>query len=101
MPHDNLVLRSTRQSGAGRAGVSRDPSLPDRTSEQEERNASYQVDHMTRPLRNVLTGLATAIVIAFVLAVPSIERVSTWKIVLGLLGLALFVVGGRHRSQPS
>jgi hypothetical protein len=54
-----------------------------------------------RPLRNVLTGLATAIVIAFVLAVPSIGRVSTWKIVLGLLGLALFVVGGRHRSPPS
>jgi hypothetical protein len=55
---------------------------------------------MMRPLRNVLTGLATAIVIAFVLAVPSIGRVSTWKIVLGLLGLALFVVGGRHRLPP-
>jgi hypothetical protein len=87
--------------GAGRARVSRAPSLLDRTSEQEERNAGYRVDQMMRPLRNVLTGLATAIVIAFVLAVPSIGRVSTWKIVLALLGLALFVVGGRHRSQPS
>ena len=56
---------------------------------------------MTPPLRNVLTGLATAIVIAFVFAVPSIGRVSTWKVVLGLLGLALFVAGGRHRSHTS
>ena len=52
---------------------------------------------MTPPLRNVLTGLATAIVIAIVLAVPSIGHVSTWKFVLGLLGLALFVAGGRRR----
>ncbi len=56
---------------------------------------------MTPPLRNVLAGLATAVVIAFVLAVPRIGRVSTWKVVLGLLGLALFVVGGRHRSETS
>ena len=56
---------------------------------------------MRRPLRNVLTGLATAIVIAFVLAVPSIGGVGTWKIVLGLIGLALFVAGGRPRSQTS
>ena len=48
-----------------------------------------------RPLRNVVTGLATAIVIAFVLAVPTIGRVSTWKVVLGLLGVALFVSAGR------
>jgi len=81
--------------------VPRDPSLPDRTSEQEERNAGHRVDHMRRPLRNVLTGLATAIVIAFVLAVPSIGGVGTWKIVLGLVGLALFVAGGRPRSQTS
>jgi hypothetical protein len=49
----------------------------------------------------VATGLASAIVIAFVLAVPTVGRVSTWKIVLGLLGLALFVAGGRHRPQTS
>jgi hypothetical protein len=79
--------------------VSRGPSLPDRTAEQEARDADDRVDSMRRPLRNVLTGLAIAIVMAFVLAVPSIGRVSTWKIVLALLGLALFVVGGRHRSQ--
>ena len=56
---------------------------------------------MRRPLRNVLTGLATAFVIAFVLAVPSIGGVGTWKIVLGLIGLTLFVAGGRPRSQTS
>jgi hypothetical protein len=56
---------------------------------------------MTPPLRNVVSGLATAIVIAFVLAVPAIGRVSTWKIVLGLLGVALFVSAGRHRAQTS
>jgi hypothetical protein len=56
---------------------------------------------MMSPLRNVVTGLATAIVIAFVLAVPTIGRVSTWKVVLGLLGVALFVSAGRHRAQAS
>ena len=53
------------------------------------------------PLRNLVTGLATAIVIAFVLAVPTIGRVSTWKIALGLLGVALFVSAGRHRAHTS
>jgi hypothetical protein len=56
---------------------------------------------MMRPVRNVATGLATAVVIAFVLAVPTIGRLSTWKIVLGLLGVALFVSAGRHRAQTS
>jgi hypothetical protein len=102
VPHDNLVLRSARQLRRPDAPAwSRDPSLADRTSEQEERDAGYRVDHMTHPFRNLLAGFAIAIVMAFVLAVPSIGHVSTWKIVLALLGLALFVVGGPHRSQPS
>jgi hypothetical protein len=53
------------------------------------------------PLRNLVTGLATAIVIAFALAVPTIGRVDTWKIVLGLLGVALFVLAGRDRRKTS
>jgi hypothetical protein len=52
-------------------------------------------------LRNVVTGLMTAIVIAFVLAVPTIGRVSTWKVVAGLLGVAVFVSAGRHRAQTN
>jgi hypothetical protein len=46
-------------------------------------------------LRNILLGLAIAGVMAFMLAVPSIGTVSTWKIVLGALGIVIFLQAGR------
>ena len=45
----------------------------------------------------VVAGLAVALVIAALVAVPSVFGVATWKWVLGAIGLALFVAGGRRR----
>jgi len=54
-------------------------------------------------VNNVKTAnFAGAAVVALALAlpfiVPTIARVDTWKIVLGLAGLALFVSAGLGRS---
>jgi hypothetical protein len=46
-------------------------------------------------LRNILLGLAIAGVMAFMMAVPRIGIVSTWKIVLGVLGIVIFLLAGR------
>ncbi len=43
----------------------------------------------------ILGALGVAIVFAFTMAVPSIGTVSTWKIVLGATGIALFVLAER------
>ena len=49
---------------------------------------------------SVLTRLSVALLVAVaavVLAVvPTIGGISTWKVVLGVIGLALFVIGGRR-----
>jgi TRAP-type mannitol/chloroaromatic compound transport system permease large subunit len=49
------------------------------------------------PLRTITGGLAIAVVIAFTMAVPSVGTVSTWKIVLGAIGLVIFLLGGSKR----
>jgi preprotein translocase subunit SecY len=54
-------------------------------------------------VKNVRTAnFAGAAVVALVLALPlivqTIARIDTWKIVLGLAGLALFVTAGLDRS---
>jgi len=46
----------------------------------------------------VLTGAAIAIALALVAIVPRIGRVDTWKIVLGVLGVVLFISAGRERQ---
>jgi len=46
--------------------------------------------------KRLLTGGALAIVGALTAVVPRIGRVDTWKIVLGLLGVALFISAGRE-----
>ena len=46
-------------------------------------------------MRNILLGLAIAGVMAFMVAVPRIGTISTWKIVLGVLGIAIFLLAGR------
>jgi len=48
--------------------------------------------------KNFAGALAIAVVLTLTLAVPTIDHVDTWKIVLGLGGLALFVVGGMTRA---
>jgi hypothetical protein len=56
---------------------------------------------MASPTRTLVTGAAFAIVAALVAIVPRIGRVDTWKIVLGLLGLALFISAGRDTRKDS
>lgn len=45
----------------------------------------------------IAAGLGLAAVAATLAAVPSILGVATWKWVLGVIGLAIFVSAGRRR----
>jgi hypothetical protein len=56
---------------------------------------------MRSPAKRVLTGAAIAIIVALMGIVPRIGRIDTWKIVLGLLGVALFIVAGREPRKDS
>ena len=49
-------------------------------------------------MRNVLLGAGTSIVLAFVVIVPSVFGISTWKIALGVLGFVLIVLSGRNNT---
>jgi hypothetical protein len=44
-----------------------------------------------------VAAIVIAGVMALLLAVPEIAGVATWKWVLGAIGLALFLAGGRRR----
>jgi hypothetical protein len=46
--------------------------------------------------RTLITGAAVACVAALAAIVPRIGGIDTWKIVLGLAGLALFIGAGRE-----
>jgi hypothetical protein len=50
----------------------------------------------SRPYKRLLSGAAIAIVGVVVAVVPRIGGIDTWKIVLGLFGLALFFGAGRE-----
>jgi hypothetical protein len=54
---------------------------------------------MASPARTLLTGATIAVVGALIGIVPRVGGIDTWKIALGLLGLALFIVAGRERQQ--
>jgi hypothetical protein len=43
--------------------------------------------------------VVAAIVIAFVLVVPRIGTVATWKVVLAAAGLAVYILAGRDRPK--
>jgi hypothetical protein len=49
---------------------------------------------MTSRVQNIVGGLAIATVIAVIVMVPSFQGISTWKYVLGVIGLVLFFCGG-------
>jgi hypothetical protein len=51
---------------------------------------------MASPARTLLMGGAIAVAGALVGIVPRIGGIDTWKIVLGVLGLALFISAGRE-----
>jgi hypothetical protein len=46
--------------------------------------------------RKVVFGTAVAAVLAFMIAVPTIHGISTWKYVLAAIGVVLIVIGGRQ-----
>lgn len=48
--------------------------------------------------RNLAGGLVVAVLLTVPFVVPRIAGIDTWKIVLGLAGLALFVSGGMTKS---
>jgi len=56
---------------------------------------------MNSAVRTTIIGAVTAIVLAFVVAVPTVYGVSTWKYVLGAIGLVLFLLGGRKPSPKT
>ena len=47
---------------------------------------------MASPLRNILAGSGVAVLLAMVLAAPTIAGISSWKILLAGLGLILFML---------
>ena len=48
-----------------------------------------------RPGRTLAAGLGVATVMALTMAVPTVGTLSTWKIVLGVIGVVIFVRAGR------
>ena len=52
-------------------------------------------------MRPIIIGAVGAVVLAFVVAVPTLDGVSTWKYVLGAIGLVLFILGGRNVPPES
>jgi hypothetical protein len=51
---------------------------------------------VTTPVRNLASGVGVAVLLAAIGIVPTIAGVSTWKWVLGILGLMLFMLGERR-----
>jgi hypothetical protein len=49
-------------------------------------------------VKRVVPALLIAAALALLVAVPEIAGVATWKWVLGLVGLVVFVAAGRRRS---
>lgn len=49
---------------------------------------------MASPLQTTITGAVLACVLAFMLIVPSIDGISTWKYVLAGVGFLLLVMSG-------
>ena len=50
-------------------------------------------------LTRLSLGILGALVAAILVLKPTIAGISTWKVVLGVLGLALFVMGGFDRKR--
>ena len=49
-------------------------------------------------LRNFAGAAAVAFLLALPLAVPTVARIDTWKIVLGIAGLIVFVSAGMSKG---
>ena len=51
---------------------------------------------MWSPLARMAAGIVVALAAVALAVVPTIGGISTWKVVLGVIGLALFVIAGRR-----
>lgn len=47
-------------------------------------------------MRTIGAGFLVAIIIAVAIGVPTIGGISTWKVVLGVIGFVIFVRAGRR-----
>ena len=54
---------------------------------------------MLPALARVSVGILIAVVVALLAVVPTIGGISTWKVVLGVIGVALFVIAGFDRKR--
>ena len=50
-------------------------------------------------IQNLAGGLGVAVVLAAPFAMPTIAGISTWKYLLGVIGLWVFVRAGMSQSQ--
>jgi len=48
----------------------------------------------------MIAAVVIAIGLALPFTTPEIAGIATWKIVLGVVGLALFIAGSRKDSEP-
>lgn len=53
---------------------------------------------VTSPTVRMTVGILLAAAAAVLAIVPTIAGISTWKVLLGLVGLALFIIAGRDRT---
>ena len=51
------------------------------------------------PLARLSVGILVALAVATLAFLPTIGGISTWKVVLAVLGLALFVMAGFDRKR--
>jgi hypothetical protein len=51
-------------------------------------------------MRNMIVGLAIAGALGLVMTDASIGGIEVWKILLAVIGLAVFVMGGRTKASP-
>lgn len=57
-------------------------------------------DDFSAPMRNAALGLAAAAAVALVAADARIFGIEAWKVVLGVIGLALFRSASRESRTP-
>jgi len=54
---------------------------------------------MASPVRNILAGSGFAVLLAVMLAAPTIGGISSWKILLAAVGLILFMLRYGRRAE--
>jgi hypothetical protein len=56
---------------------------------------------MASPVRNILAGSAFAVLLAVLMAAPTIAGISSWKVVLAAVGALLFFLSGYGRGTET